>query len=1190
MYPRTDMQRLGGKNMTKHRISKRWAWLLLGAAGTAMAIGPGSDSALPPLPDTAILTLPALDVAKASAEDAADKRIGAPRRFGLVAELKGSTLEAGRWTELADGDWLWQLAVSAPNAKAVDFSFRRFHLPHGAELSIRSVDGKDAIGPFSDRDNRPHGQFYTPLLAGDAALLELRVPKAGRQDLRLELAGVTRAYRGAFGDLPGDGAAPKSGSCNLDVVCPQGDPWRPQIASVAHYSFQRSFSTFVCTGQLTADASRANTRIFTTANHCVDSDTQARSMVFYWGYENATCRAVGSAASGTRIPLAGNFRATQSGARLLASHVDSDFTVVELEVDVPAAAQAVATGWDRRTSVPANTFTVHHPQGHEKRISFDNNPPLRQDGPVQGITGRLYWHILAWDLGTTEGGSSGSGLWDPNGRLIGVLSGGEASCANNVNDFYGRLDGAWDGGGSPATRARDWLDPFATGAQFTDGGGVSLGAVTLSSNAFSAPPAAGEIIVFEVSASGGTPPYTYQWDLDGDGQIDRSSSTPRIEASFPRAATVQVMVRATDTGGRSGMDSRSLSVRGPRLQVEAVGAPVQACGNGNPSIDPGERWRQTVRLTNTGNAPQPAANALFAATSGSLPIGPSPSGYTATTSSSGGCGFGWIDLVSGANATTALPTSVGNGNQFGPLDDARTPVIALGGAGFNLYGQGFSQAVMSTNGYLAFNAAETGADFSPACSADYNSGAVGPQLRPYHDDLVVLGSGSLPASGGGLRYRYFATCPRPAEVGGAQGCHVFSWTRMQRWNANSPTGDFDFQAIAYEASGQIAYQFRTASPDLGAGATIGIANASGSEAFNVSCQSGTPAQAGSAACVFAPGAQPAINSVARLSGAVPAVPALAQGASATVELTFAVPSNAQCGASLAFDHIATATQSTQRFERQRAFDGSVAANCVASSCPGFTPPPSTPPPGYRPGLYFNPQRPGNGVLNFLYTTAETERTLFGGAWYTALPDRTPVWYTLQGDLFNYAGTLPIRRFSNPAAPGGFAPVSEQVGRAWVGLIGGTGLLLAWELDDGRSGAERMDPTPLAFGNPNHSQTWFNPAEAGWGLAIESLATPGGLEFFGAFLYDALGAPRWAVGDVAGFNGGTVNLTGHRPHCAACPWIVDWASDGRPAGSLQIGYGNRTSATLNTAISLPAPYAGNWNRTALPIVPIAEPQP
>jgi hypothetical protein len=77
--------------------------------------------------------------------------------------------------------------------------------------------------------------------------------------------------------------------------------------------------------------------------------------------------------------------------------------------------------------------------------------------------------VTDWDLGTTEPGSSGSGLWDQNHRLIGQLQGGYAACGNDLSDWYGRFSVSWDGGGTGATRLRNWLDPGNTGAMVLDG-------------------------------------------------------------------------------------------------------------------------------------------------------------------------------------------------------------------------------------------------------------------------------------------------------------------------------------------------------------------------------------------------------------------------------------------------------------------------------------------------------------------------------------------------------------------------------------------------------------------------------------------------------------------------------------------------------------------------------------------------
>lgn len=1158
--------------------------LLLAIAAPTRAQSP---QVLPPLGPEHTLSLPALDVGKSLGESIDSKLIGVPMQIGVVADARGTGVDQGRWTELDDGSWLWQLEVMGPNANALDFSFSEFRLPHGAELIIRGSTKGQQLGPFTDRDNRPHGEFYTPMLAGSRATLELRVSAERRADVRLQLGGVSRAFRDPFGTEPAIAGLLKSGSCNIDTICPQGDPWRSQIASVAHYTFRdNGGSTFVCTGQLTADASRANDRLVTTANHCIGSDSEARTMVLYWGYESPVCRTPGSGASGSRLPLSGNFRASQSGARLLGTHVDSDFTLVELETSVPASAQAVATGWDRREAVPPRTFTVHHPSGHEKRISFDDQAPVLLNSPVEGLTGRLYWEILDWDAGTTEGGSSGSGLWNADGRLIGALSGGTAACGNDLPDYYGRLSTAWEGGGSSATRVRDGLDPFGTGAQFVDGGGASLSGVSISSPAFVSGVDAGIAARFEASVSGGRPPYRYEWDLDGDGEVDRSGSAASILASFPSMRNVQVSVRVIDADGLSGDEGRNLTVRGPRIAATAQGGATQVCGNNNSQIDPGERWQQTIRLRNEGTATQPSGNALFAASSAGVEFGPGSGGYTATTSALGGCSVSWIDLVGGAFSTPALVTSVADGNSFGPLDDARTPLITLGGTGFSFYGQSVSQAVMSTNGYLSFDSQETGGDFSPACTADYSQGAVGPQLRPYFDDLVIPGSGASPASGAGLRYRYFSSCPRSAEVGGPQGCHVFSWTRMQRYNLAVAVGDFDFQAIAYESSGQISYQYRTASDDAGAEATIGIANASGSETFNLSCQAGSPAPANSAVCLFDPSAQPSTSSIVRLPAAAPVLNPIAEGASVDIALPFSVDASAPCGSPIGFDYVATASPEAHSFQSSSVFGGRVAEACQpVSGCPVQGTPPTV-----DPGAYFNFQRDGNGVVNFVYPLGDGRAT-FGGAWFTALTNRTPIWYTLQGAIADGAGRVPITLFQNVATPGlgGFAVVDQKVGDAWVAQLESQKMMLAWRFDDGRSGAEILQLAGFPRGTPNHTQTWFSDDEPGWGLVIQSLRPASPLEFFGAFVYDNEGAPRWAVGDIGSATGGTVPLNAVRPHCPACPHIVDWAAETVGAGSLQIDYSATNRATLSTSIVLPAPFSGLWDRTSVPIIPIAEPE-
>jgi hypothetical protein len=49
------------------------------------------------------------------------------------------------------------------------------------------------------------------------------------------------------------------------------------------------------------------------------------------------------------------------------------------------------------------------------------------------------------------------------------LTGGFASCSVISSDFYGKLSIGWEGGGTPESRLRDWLDPLDSGATSLQG-------------------------------------------------------------------------------------------------------------------------------------------------------------------------------------------------------------------------------------------------------------------------------------------------------------------------------------------------------------------------------------------------------------------------------------------------------------------------------------------------------------------------------------------------------------------------------------------------------------------------------------------------------------------------------------------------------------------------------------------------
>ncbi|MBD8525547.1 proprotein convertase P-domain-containing protein [Pseudomarimonas arenosa] len=403
------------------------------------------------------VVLPAPDLAKLKMEDA--KSVGGAYRYGVQIPVEGMRLGErgfGRWSKAGKNHWKWSVELVAPAARSMDFHFSKLSLPASATLTIRG-EGEQNLREISSAEVSG-GEFWSPYVAGEKATLEVLVSKQERSQVQLQLGAVTHGYRGLF-----ENADPmqKSGSCNVDTICPTGNNWRDQIDSVGQYTFSQGGSSYVCTGTLLANTGNTTTPYFLTANHCISSQTVASSIVVYWNYQSSTCRTPGSSSSGT--PLSKSIAThSQSGSTLRATRSASDFTLLQLSSAVPSGANPYFSGWDRSGTTPSSAVGIHHPQGHEKRISVENQG--LSTTAYGGGSGTTHWKVSDWDEGTTEGGSSGSGLWNQNKLIVGQLHGGSAACGNNLADYYGKLSVSWTGGGSNSTRLSNWLDPGSTGA------------------------------------------------------------------------------------------------------------------------------------------------------------------------------------------------------------------------------------------------------------------------------------------------------------------------------------------------------------------------------------------------------------------------------------------------------------------------------------------------------------------------------------------------------------------------------------------------------------------------------------------------------------------------------------------------------------------------------------------------------
>ncbi|TDR36655.1 PKD domain-containing protein [Tahibacter aquaticus] len=539
-------------------------------------------ASLRPLAQVEQQLMPAVDLAALTREDATRRARDLPPRFAAPIDVAITPEKSGTWETLDAQTSIWRLRISSPGAYSLNLGFTRYHMPEGGHLRVypaglRSDGDRSLVRSFSARDNAEHGQLWTPVVAGDDIVVEVTVPTEKRAALQLELAKVNHDYRG-FNRVAAElsGAGPKdagdvSGSCNVDVMCPEGDPYRDQIRSVAVYS--TGGSTF-CTGSLLNNTAQDKKPYFLTANHCGINSSTAASLVVYWNFQNSYCRPVGSAASGQAGD--GTTNQFQTGAFFRASYAASDFTLVELDETPSAAANVYFNGWDRRSQNFPSAFGIHHPATAEKRISLANGATATTSynstaEPGDGTHVQARWRP---GIGVTEGGSSGSPLYSNEKRVIGQLHGGPSSCSatdTNKRDYYGRVSVSWTGGGSNATRLSNWLDPGNSGAQTLDG-------LTSGGGGGNVPPTAN----FSFAANALTVNFT-DGSSDSDGSIasrswnfgDSTTSTAANPSkTYAASGTYNVVLTVTDNGGASSSVTKAVTVGSVPGNVLSNGVPV----------------------------------------------------------------------------------------------------------------------------------------------------------------------------------------------------------------------------------------------------------------------------------------------------------------------------------------------------------------------------------------------------------------------------------------------------------------------------------------------------------------------------------------------------------------------------------------------------------------------------------------
>lgn len=387
-------------------------------------------------------------------------RIGVART--LSTEGVQTAMPALQWVADGRGGAVARLEVRSADAEALRVGLDLSQVDPRVELRFSgNRDSGRPVAAMSVADARAlpgsDGLFWTPSTDGELQIVELwrpaGVPASAVRPLAPKLSHDVVDSRSSYKLLQKIG---ESGSCNVDVIC-RVNELGPRFAeaknSVAHMRFVQGGTTYICTGTLLNDGVPVTqVPYFHSANHCFSDNTNvapnatqiqtvANTLNTFWNYEASTCN---GSVSTPQTQLSG-------GADYLYSNNITDGMLLRLKN--PAPAVAYFSGWNARPLDTGSQVTaIHHPRGDARMVSTGQK--TAQDASN---------HEAGWLSGTTEGGSSGSGLFTINNRgyyeLRGGLYGGNASCANTGNlgnsgnrDYYSRLD-------VDIAQMRQWLAP-----------------------------------------------------------------------------------------------------------------------------------------------------------------------------------------------------------------------------------------------------------------------------------------------------------------------------------------------------------------------------------------------------------------------------------------------------------------------------------------------------------------------------------------------------------------------------------------------------------------------------------------------------------------------------------------------------------------------------------------------------------
>jgi hypothetical protein len=406
--------------------------------------------------------------------DDMDTKSGHPYRIASNIPVSMNMQNSGTWTDLPDQSGrIWRLNITSPDAHALIVYYDQFYLPPGAKLFLYDESRKQILGAYTENNNPESGNFANEMIEGENLTLEYFEPTGTIGNAIISIEEIGYVYRGETTVNPDLPLYKSSGSCEVNINCTEGANWQDEKKGVCKLLTKIGTSTYMCSGSLVNNTSGVCTPYVLTADHCSYDDVAGyatvanmNQWVFYFHYEATSCS--GTSASGTKTKIGCSLKAHDTYGSIGSG---SDFYLVQLNNAIPSSDGLYYNGWSRSATASTSGVSIHHPAGDIMKISTYTSTLISVYVGAPGSHWQVTWAATTNGHGVTEGGSSGSPLFNSTGLLIGTLTGGTSYCTALTDpDYYGKFSYHWASNGSTsATQLKPWLDPGNTGVTTLNG-------------------------------------------------------------------------------------------------------------------------------------------------------------------------------------------------------------------------------------------------------------------------------------------------------------------------------------------------------------------------------------------------------------------------------------------------------------------------------------------------------------------------------------------------------------------------------------------------------------------------------------------------------------------------------------------------------------------------------------------------